>query len=394
MNKLARKLILITIIVIFITGCAHQKQIKIVEENTVFYYQKKPNSYYRQNLETVIKPAFTSIAAVGDIMIGEHVAEFIEKHGIDYPFDSTRFLLQNAQFTIGNLEAPFSKTGTSHDKKFTFKVDPEYAPGLVNAGFDVVNLANNHMMDFGEEALINNLKTLDSLNLQYCGAGLNYEQAKKPAILDYNGTKVAFLGYSMTFPKEFWATADSAGTCYPYEEDMIESIRQCEQLADFTVASFHWGQELRNTPKDYQIYFAHKAIDAGADLILGHHPHILQGMEVYKNRLIIYSLGNFAFGSYSYKAKDSIILKTYLNHRGLLYARVIPISVYNAEVNFQPQILKKTKADSVLSYLNDISLQLNNNKSIVTGHGIIWGEWLFETDSLITDSLRISQKVF
>ncbi len=315
-----------------------------------------------------------SIVAVGDIMVGSHVTYYLDRYGVGYPFDSTRAILTSGHVTFGNLEAPFSQTGTKFDKHFTFKIDPKYARGLPTAGFDVVTLANNHIMDFGDTALINTMLTLDTLGIAHCGAGVNYDAARQPAIISRNGVKIAFLGYSMTLPREFWARGDTAGTCYPFEADMIESIRHCEKIADYTICTFHWGQELRTTPKDYQQYFAHVAIDAGADLILGHHPHILQGIEIYRNRLIAYSLGNFAFGSYSNKARISIILKTWLAPFGLLYAKVHPISVFNAEVNFQPRLLHHERADSVIAHLNNISSGLMP-LPVVDRNGMIWGNW-------------------
>lgn len=317
----------------------------------------------------------TSIVAVGDIMIGEHVIEFLDTYGHSYPFDSTCHILQSAPFTIGNLEAPFAKSGERFDKTFTFKIDPQYADGLVDAGFDVLNLANNHIMDFGSTALKSTLNTLDSLQLSHCGAGMNLDEARSPVIVTRNKTSIGFIGCSLTFPEEFWAGANRAGTFYPYEQQLIEQIKRSELLADYTVVSFHWGQELRNTPKDYQLYFAHLCIDNGADIVLGHHPHILQGIELYKQKLIIYSLGNFAFGSYSGKTRDSIILKLYLMNREFLFARVIPVSVHNSEVKFQPRVAKGERAKSIISHLNQLSFSLNQERIIIDENGYIWGNW-------------------
>ncbi|MBN2011175.1 CapA family protein [candidate division KSB1 bacterium] len=368
-----------------IIGCSHHPPMEqSVLPGPVFKTRLKPASHTRLPLLRPGQSPTTSIVAVGDIMVGSHVTQYLDKYGVGYPFDSTRHILKSGDVTFGNLEAPFSKTGTPFDKKFTFKIDPKYARGLPAAGFDVVTLANNHSMDFGEEALINTMLTLDTLGIAHCGASASYPDACKPAIVKRDGITIAFLGYTMTFPEEFWARDDTAGTCYPYETDMIATIQKCENIADYTVVTFHWGRELHTLPTDYQIVFAHTAIDAGADLILGHHPHILQGLEVYKNRLIIYSLGNFAFGSYSNKAKESIILKTWMTDAGLLYAKVFPISVHNAEVNFQPKRVNAERAAAVIDHLNDISTGLNKNASIINDDGIIWGEWKMPDSSLVT----------
>lgn len=368
----------------FFIYCGHQTKKFFVPEQSreIFFRDNKSTSHYRKSIDPITSPSYTSIVAVGDIFIGGHATYYLDKYGAQYPFDSTKIILSNGHFTIGNLEAPFATTGSKFDKKFNFKVPPRFATGLLEAGFDVVNLANNHIMDYGQEALVSTLNTLDSTGISHCGAGLNLKQARQPAILQFKGVKVAFIGCSLTFPEEFWATNHRAGTFYPNEKDLIESISRAERLADFTVVTFHWGEELRNTPKDYQMYFAHLSIDAGADLILGHHPHVLQGLEIYHNRLIIYSLGNFAFASYSNKSKESIILKTFLTQDGLLYARVIPISVYNVEVNFQPRILRSEAADAVITYLNRLSLALNCNREIINHNGMIWGDWALHSDEL------------
>ena len=181
------------------------------------------------------------------------------------------------------------------------------------------------------------------------------------------------FGYSMTFPKEFWATDSTAGTCYPGHINMKFDIQQCDSLFDFVIVNFHWGAELKNFPKQYQQDFAHQAIDAGADLIIGHHPHVLQGLEIYKNRLIAYSLGNFSFASYSKNATESIVLKILLSEDGLIYAKLIPVSVNNIEVAFQPTVLSGLAADSVLVHLKKKSTPLNS-ESIIDESGFIWGE--------------------
>ncbi len=374
---LKKSLILIAILIIVQSCARQQKLVPIPPEQIkqIFHPKKKPGSYYRKDTAPLYQPSFISIAAVGDIMLGSHVIHYLKKYGANYPFDSTSIILKAADLAIGNLEAPFATKGVKFEKKFNFKVPPKYATGLVDAGFNVLNLANNHTMDYGVEALISTLHTLDSLNLPYSGAGMNKEQALKPAILEHNGIKVAFIGCSLTFPAEFWAAKNSPGTYSPQETELVTMIKHCEEVADYTVVSFHWGGEGRITPKQYQKEFAHLSVDAGADLIIGHHPHVLQGVELYRNRLIVYSLGNFAFGSYTRRSKDSAILKVYLTRNGLLYARLIPISVYNYEVSFQPRILKGKNADDVIKHVQQISLHLNKDKNIVTKEGIIWGDW-------------------
>ncbi|MBC8180807.1 CapA family protein [candidate division KSB1 bacterium] len=357
-------------------SCHSNKQVSRVTDPKPFVFQYPgENISYRLPLDTSVIFDFVSIAAVGDVMYGNHTISYIKKHGTGYPFVPTGAILQNADVAFANLEAPFTDTGTKFDKRFTFKVPPKYATGLTEAGFDVVTLANNHMLDYGIEGLANTLKMLDSIGVAHCGAGLDLKQAREPAIIERNGFRIAVLGYSLTFPQEFWATNSTGGTCYPHYDYMQKSIQQSDSLADFTIVTFHWGSELKNYPKKYQKDYAHLAIDNGADLVLGHHPHVLQGLEIYKNRLIAYSLGNFSFASYSAKATESIILKAHLSKAGLLYAKVIPVSVNNSEVAFQPKPLTGAAADIVIAHLKIFSKPLNS-KSIIDKDGYVWGDWV------------------
>ncbi|MFQ5864994.1 MAG: CapA family protein [bacterium] len=336
-----------------------------------------------QNGQTsrIIEPSYAefqsevSIVAVGDVMLGSWVTPLLNKEGSLYPFEPTLSVLKSGDVTIANLEAPFTVDGEPFEKKFNFKVPPKYAYGLKEAGFTVVTLANNHIMDFGETGLFSTMCALEYVGVQYCGAGWNLEQAVKPAVVEISGRRIALFGYSMTFPKEFYATEDSSGTAYPVPDLMVGTLKAWEDSVDFTVVSFHWSAEKLDIPKDYQIYFAHLAIDSGADLVLGHHPHVLQGIELYKNRLIAYSLGNFVFGSYSKDAVASIMLKTYLHDDGLFYAQCIPINVDNREVEFQPRILNGDRKAAVIKKLQRLSLNLNSGKNLIEDSGMIFGEW-------------------
>jgi poly-gamma-glutamate synthesis protein (capsule biosynthesis protein) len=329
-----------------------------------------------------------SITATGDVMLGTWVAPIIARRGVLYPFEPTLAHLQSSDIAIVNLEAPFTDDGELFDKKFNFKVPPQYARGLKVAGIDVVTLANNHIMDFGLTGLVNTLKTLDSVGVKYSGAGLNRDAAHQPVVLEAGGKKLAFFGYSMTFPTEFYAKADSPGTAYPESEQMAANVARWDTAVDYVVTSFHWSAEKLEIPKDYQIFMAHLAIDSGADLVLGHHPHVLQGLEIYKNKLIAYSLGNFAFGSYSGYAIDSIILKVHLNADGLFYAQCLPINVNNAEIEFQPQLYEGARKDSVIAKLKELSADLNGGRNIIEDSGLIFGSWSSLHDAAVNLAIR------
>jgi len=330
-----------------------------------------------------------SIAGVGDLMLSSWAIPILHAKGVDYPFRQTQQLLKSADAAIANLEAPFTESGEAFDKKYTFKVPPAFARGLLPAGIPVVNLANNHIMDFGETGLRATLQTLDRFGIKHTGAGMNKAAAHAPMVVTVRGKRVAFFGYSMTFPTEFYATDDSAGTAYPEPELMAANIAAYDKTVDYVVVSFHWGAEKRDTPKDYQIYFAHLAVDSGADLVLGHHPHVLQGLELYKNRLIAYSLGNYAFASYSKRAVDSIVLKVYLNDEGMRLGFVVPINVNNIEVEFQPMPLRDSRRTAVIRRLQELSRPLNGGRDIIEDTGFILGAWAdFMRDMLLEAAVR------
>jgi poly-gamma-glutamate synthesis protein (capsule biosynthesis protein) len=316
--------------------------------------------------------SIVNIAAVGDLMMSSWIIDVVNERGVDFPFDSTRRFIETADVAIANLEAPFTTSNERfEDKKYTFKVPPHFVKGIVNAGFDVVTMANNHIVDFGCKGLYDTISTLEKMGLYYCGAGADRQQACAPTIFEMNGVKLAFIGFSMTYPDDFWATSMRCGTCYPTEAQLYHSIAQAEKAADFTIVSFHWGAEKHTTPRAYQIKYGRLAIDYGADLVLGHHPHVLQGLELYQGKLIAYSLGNYVFASYSNTAKTSIVLRARINQDGLILAKVIPINVHNSTINFQPVELRGTEKHNVLDDLNAISRPLNNGRLLIDNEGYI-----------------------
>ena len=299
------------------------------------------------------------IAAVGDIMLDGSAREIMQEHGYDYAFDKMRPWLQKADIAFGNLEGPLTTRGTpAPDKKYLFRSPPtKVATALKDAGFDVVSLANNHSLDYGSDGLADTVSALNDAGILHVGAGENLAIARRAAVLERNGLKVAFLGYSLTFPEEFWATANSAGTVFGYREIVENDIKAARQKADIVVASFHWGQESKTELRPYQVALGHAAIDAGASLVIGHHPHILQGVERYKNGVILYSMGNFAFGSYSQKAKVSALAEVEFDGDNLTQVRLQPINVFNVDVLFQPQPLSGEAAANVISQLQELSLK-------------------------------------
>jgi poly-gamma-glutamate synthesis protein (capsule biosynthesis protein) len=295
------------------------------------------------------------INAVGDIMLAGSGNAVVQRFGCDHPFAATAGELHRGDITVGNLEAPLARGGTEFPfKKFRFRADPLCGTALKRAGFSVLTLANNHIMDFGEAALQETLQNLKENGILSTGAGPSLNAAREKVMLRVKGVDVAFLAYSLTLPVEFFSTPDHAGTAPGYPAYFRNDLARAKESADYVVVSFHWGQEGADLPHPNQVATAHAAIDAGADIVLGHHPHVLQGIEQYKQGIIFYSLGNFAFGSMSPSADRSIIARITLDN-GIKGVELVPINVLNSEVRFQPKPLKGNKGKAAIEHLSLIS---------------------------------------
>lgn len=305
------------------------------------------------------------------MMLGSWPEDVILEKGYGYPFEKIDSILKSGDIVFTNLEAPFGEGGAAFPKKYSFQVKPELVNVLETGHINLVSLANNHIMDFGEKSMLQTRALLEEKNIHYAGAGMNITQAREAATWRVGNRNIAFVAYSLTFPEEFWASDTSAGTCFPSHTFVYKDIRRLNAENDLVIVSCHWGQELLNTPKEYQVKLAHKLIDAGADLILGHHPHVIQGIEFYMGKLIAYSLGNFIFGSYSEIATESMILKIQIAEDNSISCKIVPINVYNAEIDFQPSPLNGEKREHFFRTIKDLSWELNNTPIVIRSDGEI-----------------------
>ncbi len=281
-------------------------------------------------------------------------------------------VLGNADIVAGNLESTISTRGKAvENKKFTLRAGPVAARALKSAGIRVVTLANNHSLDFGPLALWDTIASLEDNGILYSGAGMSLDDARTPAIIKIKGRTLAFLAYSLTFPLEFFASAGRPGTAPGYAEFVKADIEKVRPRADLVIVSFHWGAELLTAAKDYQIELGRHAIDWGADLVLGHHPHVLQELEVYKGRLIAYSLGNFVFGSESERTNTSMILLTTFQGKTLVRVEAVPLDVNNYRVKYRPHVLDGKAAALVLDSVNAASARFKTKLEIANGRGTI-----------------------
>lgn len=225
----------------------------------------------------------------------------------------------------------------------SFAASPLLAKFLKHAGFDIVSLANNHTMDCGKSGLLETMSHLKKLDIAFCGAGKNEREALSPTILTINGLRVAFLAYSDFSPEGIIRLPESPTIAVLDEDVLYDEIRKAKKKADIIVVSFHWGREFYPLPTARQRRIAEESIAAGADLILGHHPHVLQPVEIKVNEsgrkaVIAYSLGNFIFDSTKEGSEESIMVECQLSQKG-----VENVKTYKVKIQQEPLKLIRIK---------------------------------------------------
>jgi hypothetical protein len=274
----------------------------------------------------VVRPV--SVDAVGDVTFGEDVGPALSSHGGAYPWAFVGATLRSADITVGNLETAVSTRGVAAVKEFTFRGPPAaLLPMRKAAGFDVLTLANNHTADFGRDALLDTVRAVRAAGIQTIGAGATDTQARRPAIVEAGGLRVAFLGYSDVNPYGFTATSTSAGTAKADVDAITADVHAALRRADVAVCFFHWGVELHAAPDSRQELFAAACLNAGAKLVLGAHPHVLGGVATPSRRsLVAWTLGNFVFPSGRVTGRTAI-LHVALGADGVRGYRLVPVRI-------------------------------------------------------------------
>jgi hypothetical protein len=256
---------------------------------------------------------------------------------------------RQADVSMVNLENPLTRSTLGIGKKqLNFKADPESVKVLTAGGVDLVNLANNHAMDYEEPGLVETINTLNNAGIGHLGAGRDLKEARRPDIIEVKGQRIAYLGY---YDSDLQAADQGkAGTNPRRNNRVAEDIRALRGQVDWIVVNYHWGVELADYPGDWQIDLARFTIDQGADLVVGHHPHVLQGAEIYKGRPIVYSLGDFIFGGNSRSDYDTAVLKVSLKERNMK-VEFLPVEVKK----FQPKVVNGAAGDRILKKVEQIS---------------------------------------
>lgn len=274
-----------------------------------------PHFAHAQAVNAKAEPT-TTFLYTGDIMLADGPGRAIAR-GVD-PFAEFAPIFKQCDVVVGNLECVIATTGTAVDKPWTFRADVKVIP-LLTKHFHAVSLANNHTGDFGHDAFLEQISLLSG-KLPTFGGGKNLSAARVPVIIERNGVRFALLGYNEFKPRSFAATETSPGVAWSIDEHVIEDIQlaRTKYKADHVIPYMHWGFEYEPGPTKRQSELARKMIDAGADIVIGAHPHVTQGYDIYKGKLILYSLGNFVFDGFSEPAaKQGWLAKLEFKKSGL-----------------------------------------------------------------------------
>lgn len=314
-------------------------------------------------------------AAIGDVMLARKTQREIDQFGIEYAFGNVAERLSSADLTFCNLEAPLGDTGFAIPGKVIWlRGRPEFIQCLDHAGIDVVSVGNNHILDYDSPCMLQTLDLLEGAGMTYVGGGRNLEDARTVRVVEVGGTKVAFVGYTefasswlfwdYSHRRTFLASETEPG-CNPLDMTIIaEDIARASELADLVMVSFHWGTEDVRYPTPFDPFnpqdfeaIAHQVIDLGASVVLGHHPHIVQGFEVYNGGVIAYSLGNFVNDQAKPHQKEGTILELQIGPEGVLSARITPVWIESTA----PDFMTGLQLQATMEIIEKISEGLTTN---------------------------------
>jgi poly-gamma-glutamate synthesis protein (capsule biosynthesis protein) len=282
-------------------------------------------------VQRTVRSRDVTLVAAGDVNLGDGVADVMAAKGTLYPWGGVAPTLRAADVAFANLECSVSLRGAPVEKEFRFRGNPGALRRVVAfAGLDVLNLANNHVGDYGTPALLDTVRAVRSAGALPVGAGATLAAARRAQVVTRLGLRIAFVGFSDIGPPSFFAGASSPGTSFADDAGIAAAVRAAHRRADVVVATFHWGIE-RDVQEDArQRGFAAAALRAGADAVIGAHPHVLQPIRRRGRTLVAYSLGNFVWAAGSPAAARTGMLRLRLSTRGVEGSRLIPATIVGA----------------------------------------------------------------
>jgi len=310
-------------------------------------------------------PRQLTLIAVGDIMLDRSVGKKINSKGCAYIIQEVAPKLREADITFGNLECPLSTVGPHSPREdLVFRAHPKTVKVLTLGGFDIVSLANNHTLNAGRAGLLQTLQHLEEAGIAYIGAAEEKSEGSRPTFIEANGLNIGFLAYTdLNFAHGSYSKVDK-------DLSNIESqIGAVKNKCDLLIVSYHWGVEYHRHPTERQQQVAHASIDAGADVILGHHPHVLEGLEVYKDQPILYSMGNFIFDKRSGERMESGLFTLYYTEGRGWRVEMKPIWIPRSRLG--PEYATGERRDSILQRFKRLSEELGTKVIVEAGQAII-----------------------
>jgi poly-gamma-glutamate synthesis protein (capsule biosynthesis protein) len=308
----------------------------------------------REGLWIDVEPV-VDLVAVGDVMLGRGVGSLIAANSPSYPFLSSRDLIAEADIAFGNLENPITSRGEPGGG-IIFRARPEAVEGLSYAGFDILSLANNHSDDYGATGLLDTMSHLNREGIAQVGLAGAADDGQVAVTLEVGGLSVAFLAYNHIGPRWIDDVDGRSGPAWLEPESAYKDVRRAADDSDFVVVSLHWGAEYLPLPDEQQEEVAHQLVEAGAGLVLGHHPHVIGGVSYDEKGFVAYSLGNFVFDQpFSVETTQGLLLRSLIDRSGLKQVQLIPVRMEAA----QPKILPAPEARSVLCEILDHSGMLD-----------------------------------
>ncbi|MDN3511600.1 MAG: CapA family protein [Candidatus Jettenia sp.] len=305
----------------------------------------------------------------GDVMLGRFVNEILQEELPTHPWGNTLPIFWDADVRICNLECVISNRGnpwTITPKVFHFRSDAKNIEVLKAAGIHIVSLANNHTLDYEYEAMFEMLKILDTAGIRHAGAGINRNEASRPAFLEIGGMKIGFIAFTDN-ESDWEATEEKPGIFYvPVDTEdnrakrLFEIIRSTKKEVQVLVISAHWGPNWGNRPQPHHISFGHTLIDAGADIVFGHSCHVFQGIEIYLGKPIIYSAGDF-IDDYAVdeieRNDESFIFTVEVRDSQIYMLRLYPTIIYD----FQATLAKQIDAKRILLKMQRLCAKFNTS---------------------------------
>lgn len=270
------------------------------------------------------------VSGTGDVNLDPTFVRSFPSKGYEYAWSGLDGILNDDDLTLVNLECSASNLGTPWDKPWTFRCDPEALPSMAEAGVDVANLANNHAIDFGFEAMLDARSNLEAVGIAPVGTGANPEEAYAPVLVERNGWTIAILGGGGVHPETgSWIVTDERPgmTDGDSVEAMTAAIRAAGEVADLVLVTIHWGEQGTTKPRRFEIGLAEAFIDAGADGVFGHHQHLLQPLGWYEGKPIAWGLGNFVWQAYPAEARTTAIAQFVFEPDGRIGACLVPVVI-------------------------------------------------------------------